>query len=196
MSRDKSILLFGLVTYGIGQSLLYVIFGPLARDLGLTELQFGVLISASNVALVIFSPMWGRVSQTIGRKKVFIIGGIVAVLVIAAFLLVGLLGMVPADIKGTWYEINGYDYEYEFLTFGKIEYVGHGETLTGTYVYDEETKIGTISSDEQDVADREFTFDNATITMGPSIFTRQYVEQFTSESFLESIVDEIDALEE
>jgi MFS family permease len=74
MSRDKSILLFGLVTYGIGQSLLYVIFGPLARDLGLTELQFGVLISASNVALVIFSPMWGRVSQTIGRKKVFIIG--------------------------------------------------------------------------------------------------------------------------
>ena len=74
MSRDKAILLFGLVTYGMGQSLLYVIFGPLARDLGLTEWQFGVLISASNVALVIFSPMWGRASQTLGRKKIFIVG--------------------------------------------------------------------------------------------------------------------------
>ena len=74
MSRDKAILLFGLVTYGIGQSLLYVIFGPLARDLGLSETQFGILISASNVALVIFSPMWGRTSQSVGRKKIFIIG--------------------------------------------------------------------------------------------------------------------------
>ena len=36
-SRDKAILLFGLITYGMGQSLLYVIFGPLARDIGLTE---------------------------------------------------------------------------------------------------------------------------------------------------------------
>jgi MFS family permease len=74
MSRDKAILLFGLVTYGIGQSLLYVIFGPLARTLGLAEWQFGVLISASNVAIVIFSPLWGRTSQTAGRKKIFIVG--------------------------------------------------------------------------------------------------------------------------
>ncbi len=130
------------------------------------------------------------------NKKVFIIGGIVAALIAAAFLLVGLLGMVPADIKGTWYEINGYDYEYEFLTFDKIEYNGHGETYTGTYVYDNKTKTGIISSDEQDVADREFTFDNATITMGSSIFTRQYVEQFNSETFMESIVDELGAINE
>ncbi|MBT8440981.1 MAG: MFS transporter, partial [Gammaproteobacteria bacterium] len=74
MSRDKAILLFGLVTYGMGQSLLYVIFGPLARDLGLSEVQFGILISASNVAVVSFSPMWGRASQARGRKKIFIVG--------------------------------------------------------------------------------------------------------------------------
>ena len=74
MSKDKAILLFGLVTYGMGQSLLYVIFGPLARDLGLNEWQFGVLISASNVAVVAFSPMWGRASQSRGRKTIFIVG--------------------------------------------------------------------------------------------------------------------------
>lgn len=72
--RDKSILLFGLVTYGMGQSLLYVIFGPLARDIGLTELQFGILIASSNVAIVIFSPLWGRASERLGRKPVYLFG--------------------------------------------------------------------------------------------------------------------------
>jgi MFS family permease len=74
MSKDRLILLFGLVTYGMGQSLLYVIFAPLSRQMELLDWQFGVLISASNVAVVIFSPMWGRVSQTAGRKKIFIVG--------------------------------------------------------------------------------------------------------------------------
>jgi MFS family permease len=74
MSRDKAILLFGLVTYGVGQSLLYVVFGPLARDIGLSEVQFGILISSSNVAVVIFSPMWGRTSESKGRKRIFILG--------------------------------------------------------------------------------------------------------------------------
>ena len=73
-SRDKLILLFGLVTYGMGQSLLYVIFGPLAREIGLAEWQFGVLIAASNVAIVIFSPIWGRVSETAGRKIIYLVG--------------------------------------------------------------------------------------------------------------------------
>lgn len=74
MSRDKTILLFGLITYGMGQSLLYVVFGPLARDIGLSEIQFGVLISASNVVLVFSAPRWGRVSQSMGRKRVFVLG--------------------------------------------------------------------------------------------------------------------------
>ncbi len=74
MSRDKAILLFGLVTYGIGQSLLYVVFGPLARDIGLSEAMFGILISSSNIAVVMFSPMWGRRSESKGRKRIFILG--------------------------------------------------------------------------------------------------------------------------
>lgn len=74
MSRDKAILLFGLVTYGVGQSLLYVVFGPLARDIGLSEAQFGILISSSNIAVVAFSPIWGRTSESKGRKRIFILG--------------------------------------------------------------------------------------------------------------------------
>ena len=71
---DKSVLVAGLVTYAMGQSLLFVIFGPVARDIGLSENQFGLVLSISNLVLVLSSPFWGRLSQKMGRKPVFIIG--------------------------------------------------------------------------------------------------------------------------
>jgi len=74
VSRDKLILLVGLITYGMGQSLLFVIFTPLARDLGLVEAQLGFIIAASNVALAFSAPVWGRASDRMGRRRVFLIG--------------------------------------------------------------------------------------------------------------------------
>jgi MFS family permease len=74
VSRDKLILLVGLITYGMGQSLLFVIFTPLARELGLTAWQLGLVIAASNVALTVSAPRWGRVSDRWGRKPVFLTG--------------------------------------------------------------------------------------------------------------------------
>jgi MFS family permease len=74
VSRDKLILLVGLITYGMGQSLLFVIFTPLARDLGLVEWQLGFIIAASNVALAFSAPVWGRASDHLGRRRVFLIG--------------------------------------------------------------------------------------------------------------------------
>jgi MFS family permease len=74
VSRDKLILLVGLITYGMGQSLLFVIFTPLARDLGLAEWQVGLIIAASNVALAISAPRWGRASDALGRRAVYLVG--------------------------------------------------------------------------------------------------------------------------
>lgn len=74
MSRDKLILLAGLVTYGMGQSLLFVIFTPLARQLGLAEWQLGLIVAASNMALAVSAPRWGLASDTLGRRRVFLIG--------------------------------------------------------------------------------------------------------------------------
>ncbi len=71
---DMTVLLFGLITYGIGQSLLYVVLGPIIREIGISEMQYGFLISASNVAIVLTAPWWGRKSETLGRKSVLIIG--------------------------------------------------------------------------------------------------------------------------
>lgn len=74
MSRDRLILLSGLVTYGMGQSLLFVIFTPLARELGLAEWQLGLVIAASNIALAGSAPRWGRASDRLGRRPVYLIG--------------------------------------------------------------------------------------------------------------------------
>ncbi len=71
---NRTLLLFGLVTYGMGQSLLYVIFGPLARDIGLSETQFGILIASSNIAIVLCAPAWGRASESFGRKAIYLLG--------------------------------------------------------------------------------------------------------------------------
>ena len=74
LGLDKAVLIIGLVIYGTGFSLLYVIFAPLSREIGLSINQFGILIAISNVALVFSSYYWGKKSQIIGRKKVFVIG--------------------------------------------------------------------------------------------------------------------------
>ncbi|SVA20325.1 uncharacterized protein METZ01_LOCUS73179 [marine metagenome] len=63
-----------MIIYGTGFSLLYIIFAPLSRSIGLSTNQFGILIAISNVVLVFSSYFWGKKSQSIGRKPVFVIG--------------------------------------------------------------------------------------------------------------------------
>lgn len=74
MPRDRLILLVGLITYGMGQSLLFVIFAPIARQLGIEEWQLGFVIAASNMMLAFSAPRWGRASQRLGRRTVYLIG--------------------------------------------------------------------------------------------------------------------------
>jgi MFS family permease len=46
----------------------------MARSIGLTEWQFGATFSLANVSLIFAAPFWGRKSDSIGRKPIFIIG--------------------------------------------------------------------------------------------------------------------------
>ena len=70
----KFILSSGVVIFAIGQSLLFIVVAPLARSIGLTELQFGVAFSLANISLIFAGPFWGKKSDVIGRKPVFIVG--------------------------------------------------------------------------------------------------------------------------
>jgi MFS family permease len=99
LPRDRLILLVGLITYGMGQSLIFVIFAPLARQLAIQEWQLGFIIAASNVMLAFSAPRWGRASQRIGRRTVYLIGlaGYAVGYALLAFgVQLGLLGVFTA----------------------------------------------------------------------------------------------------
>ncbi|HEX5515453.1 MAG TPA: hypothetical protein VFY81_13730, partial [Gammaproteobacteria bacterium] len=61
IDRRSYLLLFaGLVSVGMGQSLMFAILPPVARNLGLSEVQVGVIFAVSGVLWVLSSPFWGR----------------------------------------------------------------------------------------------------------------------------------------
>lgn len=64
----------GITLFAIGQSLVFVIVSPLARATGLSELQFGLVLTVASLPLVFGAPFWGRKSDEVGRKPIFVIG--------------------------------------------------------------------------------------------------------------------------
>ena len=73
-TRDRVVLIVGLVTYGIGQSLLYTVFPAVGRDLGVNEMQQGWIMSISNLVLALCAPIWGKQSDKFGRKPIMLLG--------------------------------------------------------------------------------------------------------------------------
>lgn len=92
-------LLFGgLLSVGIGRSVTLAVLAPIGRELGLMEIQVG-LISALTAAMFFFGgPFWGRRAESIGRRRVMIIGLIgyaITTLMFAAVVEVGMRGLAP-----------------------------------------------------------------------------------------------------
>jgi MFS family permease len=74
LTADKMILLVGMITYGIGQSVLFVVFPPLVEEIGLTLTQFGLIFAISNLVLALTAVRWGRLSDRVGRKPLLLLG--------------------------------------------------------------------------------------------------------------------------
>lgn len=95
--RRAIVLLFMcLIANGVGQTLMFAILPPLARDLKLTEFQIGSIFAVSATLWVFSSAYWGARSDTWGRRPVLLIGlaafGI-STLAFASVLLFGLWGL-------------------------------------------------------------------------------------------------------
>lgn len=84
----------------LAQMTLNPIIAPLAREVGLAEWQIGVTISTAAIMVVLTSQIWGRRSQSWGRKPVFVTALLTAVITMGLFALVSWLGM-RAAIVGT-----------------------------------------------------------------------------------------------
>ena len=65
----KFILAGGVVIFALGQSLLFIIVAPLARTIGLTETQFGLVFSLANLSLVFAAPFFREWAHMMGAVE-------------------------------------------------------------------------------------------------------------------------------
>ncbi|MDA1076945.1 MAG: MFS transporter, partial [Proteobacteria bacterium] len=74
LASARNTLLASLVCVGMGHTVLFAVLAPLGRDMGLGEFQINSIIAASSLTVFLTSPMWGRVSDQWGRKRVMLVG--------------------------------------------------------------------------------------------------------------------------
>lgn len=98
LRRAYTILFTCLVAVGMGQTIVFAILPPLGREIGLAEVQVGAIVSASSITFFIASPIWGRVSDRWGRKRVLLtglVGYTLGTVVFASGFWLALAGMIP-----------------------------------------------------------------------------------------------------
>ena len=58
----------------LGQTLVFTLLPSLGRATGMAEMEVGLIISCSALVFALASPIWGTVSESLGRKSVLVIG--------------------------------------------------------------------------------------------------------------------------
>jgi MFS family permease len=93
--RAMALLFVCLIGNGMGQTLMFAILPPLARDLGLSEFQVGSIFAVSATIWVFSSAFWGARSDFMGRRPVILIGLVafgISTLSFASVMMFGLWG--------------------------------------------------------------------------------------------------------
>lgn len=72
--RIFPLLLTAVVTMAMGQTLVFALLPLLGREVGLRELQVGIIITASSIVYALATRVWGRRSDQMGRRRVILIG--------------------------------------------------------------------------------------------------------------------------
>jgi len=95
-----AILFFSIAIMVVGQSCLFTILPPIGRQIGLSEFQIGLVMSIHGLVMLFAGPWWGALSETVGRRRVILIG---AALYTISILLFGLViqAALGAAITGT-----------------------------------------------------------------------------------------------
>ena len=76
--RDRrvaiAVLLAGIVSIGMGQTVVFSVLPPLARRMGLADFQVAAIFALSALFWVLLVPIWGRMSDAHGRKPFILLG--------------------------------------------------------------------------------------------------------------------------
>lgn len=97
----QAMLLAAVAVTGMGQTLVFAILPSLGRAANLADVQVGLIITCSAFVFALASPIWGRLSEYIGRKPVMIIGMTGYALGTLGFALTfeaGIRGWVPSSL--------------------------------------------------------------------------------------------------
>ncbi|MEE2603350.1 MAG: MFS transporter [Pseudomonadota bacterium] len=71
---SHTILLTAVAVTALGQTLVFTLLPSLGRATGVAEMQVGLIISCSSLVFALASPVWGTLSESLGRKRVLVIG--------------------------------------------------------------------------------------------------------------------------
>ncbi|GGE46734.1 MFS transporter [Marinicauda pacifica] len=96
--RAFRLLFLCLVATGVGNSMLFAILPPLARDLEVAEVWVGAIYTLSALMFLTMSPVWGALSDRYGRRPMIVFGlsaFSVSTLVFAAGAFAGQAGWLP-----------------------------------------------------------------------------------------------------
>ncbi|MDG2321726.1 MAG: MFS transporter [Rhodospirillaceae bacterium] len=88
-------LFYAVMIMIVGQAFLFTILPPIGRQVGMADYQIGMVMSVHGLFMLFTGPMWGAASETFGRRRVIILGGVAFVISVVMF---GLI--VDAAIRG------------------------------------------------------------------------------------------------
>lgn len=95
------VLLASVACLGMGQTIVFAVLPPLARQIGFADVQVGVIFMLSAVFWVALSPIWGRKSDVWGRKPCILLGlsgFVVSMVLFASALQIGVSGILTGAV--------------------------------------------------------------------------------------------------
>lgn len=90
-----ALLLAGAVCAGMGQTIVFSVLPPLAREIGLADIQVGIIFMISAFFWVTMGPRWGRASDGRARKPFILLGLIgfaISMAIFGAMIRFGVIG--------------------------------------------------------------------------------------------------------